>query len=670
MARTPLPSQPARSQAAQPADARPRLLAFGVRRLHSLLQELAPQYADRAAIEVLELGFGEAVAEVRARLAQPRPGREAEVLVAAGSNGAYLRGHLELPVALVKVSGFDVMRALSHARRLTRRIAFVTYQQAPEPWLGFDEVFGLDIVHRTYRDEDDARACVQELKDQGIEAVVGPGLVADLASEAGLHGIFLYSDDAVREALDDAVEIARVGRIEAARRERLNTILGQLKEAVVAVDMQERIETLNPAMEQLLGAPAERLLGRRLSEIAPELSLAGTLRDAKAETEAIQRLGHRMLVTSRLPIVEQGVQTGAVLACQDPASIQRADRHLRSQRTHQPRPTATRYGLDDIAGDSPAIVGARELARRCAASDATVLIVGESGTGKELLAQGIHRASRRAAQPFIAVNCAAFPESLLESELFGYEEGAFTGSRRGGKAGLFEAAHTGTIFLDEVGEMPVPLQTRLLRVLQEREILRIGATEPTAIDVRVIAATHRDLAAAVEREDGSFRRDLYYRLNILRLALPPLRERRGDIAQLAATLLAKVAARLRIEATGAQALVDALVEASAHYAWPGNVRELENLIERLVVAGDQALAGKRGARAALLELAPELLDAAPAGKAASPQPHTLRTGRMQDERERILAVLAECGGDRAAACQRLGIGRTTLWRKLRQFGED
>ncbi|TAK82826.1 MAG: propionate catabolism operon regulatory protein PrpR [Aquabacterium sp.] len=668
MARNTLPSQPPRTPASQPADGRPRLLAFGVRRLHSLLQELAPQYADRAAIEVLELGFGDAVAEVRTRLAHPRPGLQAEVLVAAGSNGAYLRSHLDLPVALVKVSGFDVMRALSHARRLTRRIAFITYQQAPEPWRSFDEVFGLDITHRTYRDEDDARACVQELKDQGIEAVVGPGLVADLASEAGLHGIFLYSDDAVREALDDAVEIARIGRIEAARRERLNTILGQLKDGVVAVDMQERIETLNPAMAHLLGADAGTLLGRRLSDVAPELSLATTLRDARTETEAIQRLGHRMLVTSRLPIVEQGVQTGAVLACQDPAAIQRADRHLRSQRTHQPRPTATRYGLDDIAGSSATIARARDLARRCAASDATVLVVGESGTGKELLAQGIHRASRRAAQPFIAVNCAAFPESLLESELFGYEEGAFTGSRRGGKAGLFEAAHTGTIFLDEVGEMPVPLQTRLLRVLQEREILRIGATEPTAIDVRVIAATHRDLAAEVERADGSFRRDLYYRLNILRLSLPPLRERREDIAELAGTLLSKVAARLRIDPAGARPLVDALVEASTHYAWPGNVRELENLIERLVVAGDQALAGKRGARAALLDLAPELLDAAPAAKTAPTPPDTLRNHRAQEERERILAVLAECGGDRAAACARLGIGRTTLWRKLKGQG--
>src|SRR5690606_10829105 len=178
----------------------------------------------------------------------------------------------------------------------------------------------------------------------------------------------------------------------------------------------------------------------------------------------------------------------------------------------------------------------------CAQSSATVLIVGESGTGKELLAQGIHNASPRQSQPFVAINCAAFPDTLLESELFGYVDGAFTGSSRGGKVGLFEAAHTGTIFLDEIGEMPLSLQTRLLRVLQEKEVLRIGATEPTPVDVRVIAATHRNLTQQVLQ--GEFRQDLYYRLNILLMHLPALRDRREDLPLLARHLAEKIAGRL------------------------------------------------------------------------------------------------------------------------------
>ena len=410
-------------------------------------------------------------------------------------------------------------------------------------------------------------------------------------------------------------------------------------------------------MERLLGSSAEALLGRRLSEVAPELSLRSTLREAHAELEEIQRLGQQTLVTSRIPIAEQGVQTGAVLTCQDPVAIHRVDRNLRSVR--RPRSAMARYELIRSAGEGPAITRAKALAATCARSDATVLIMGESGTGKELLAQGIHNASRRSKQPFVAINCAAFPETLLESELFGYEDGAFTGSRRGGKAGLFEAAHTGTIFLDEVGEMPVPLQTRLLRVLQEREILRIGATEPTPIDVRVIAATHRKLQQQVE--SGEFRRDLFYRLNILRLDLAPLRERREDVAVLAAHLLEKIAGRLQTPAPQLELVVDTILAHTHDYAWPGNVRELENLIERVVVYRDHFVSGQAGIETLLPDIAPELFGT----QAVAVPTGSLSEGQRASERQHILKVLQECNGNRALACERLGISRATLWRRLK-----
>jgi propionate catabolism operon transcriptional regulator len=289
--------------------------------------------------------------------------------------------------------------------------------------------------------------------------------------------------------------------------------------------------------------------------------------------------------------------------------------------------------------------------------DATVLIGGESGTGKERFAQGIHNASRRAAAPFVAVNCAAFAESLLESELFGYEEGAFTGARRGGKPGLFEAAHTGTLFLDEIGEMPQALQAKLLRVLQEKEVLRVGGTEPTPVDVRIIAATHRDLRGLVE--EGAFRADLFYRLNILNLHLPALRERPGDILLLAAHFLAAALGRLQLApATGG--LPPSLTPLLAAYRWPGNIRELENVIERIAVfygAGDPTA----GEGEALRSVVPELF----VRDEGSGTPDLGRIARS-GEQAHIRAVLDECGGDRGAAAQRLGISRTTLWRKLRQ----
>ena len=359
-----------------------------------------------------------------------------------------------------------------------------------------------------------------------------------------------------------------------------------------------------------------------------------------------------------MPIIEQGVLTGAVLSCQDPISIQRVDRHIRTR--IKPNAQGTRYQLDQFLGQSAAIERIRQLARRCASSQATVLLVGESGTGKELIAQGIHMASDRRELPFVAVNCAAVSESLLESELFGYEEGAFTGARRGGKIGLFEAAHKGTIFLDEVGEMPVSLQTRLLRVLQEREVLRVGAIEPTPVNVRVIAATHRDLMAHVER--GLFRLDLFYRLNILRIDIPPLRDRLDDLLPIALALHRQVCARLKIDVERTRPLIDALAEQAAQYDWPGNVRELENIVERMMAYAESAQVRmtREAAVAFAQATAPELFSTMPVG--ASPP---LKTRQAESERADILRVLAECGGDRAQASERLGISRTTLWRKLK-----
>jgi propionate catabolism operon transcriptional regulator len=260
----------------------------------------------------------------------------------------------------------------------------------------------------------------------------------------------------------------------------------------------------------------------------------------------------------------------------------------------------------------------------------------------------------------VAINCAAFPETLLESELFGYEEGAFTGSRRGGRPGLFEAAHLGTIFLDEVGDVPVTLQTRLLRVLQEKQVLRLGSNDPTPVDVRVIAATHRDLRRA--RETGEFREDLYYRLHILPLHIPPLRDRPGDVAAIAADILKRALVRHGAPGMLALALAAILPRLEA-YAWPGNVRELENVLERvaLLFADDTSAAVGEDELAAIM---PELFESAPARETPASPSRDLRTAREAREREHVLRVLAECRGNQSEAARRLGIGRSTLYRKL------
>ncbi|MDE2400585.1 MAG: propionate catabolism operon regulatory protein PrpR [Burkholderiales bacterium] len=658
----PASSTPLQIAAATAHAAPPRIVAVGYRRINKMMQELAPKFADRAVVEVLDVGFEHAVSRLRS-MRQTHP---VDVIVAAGSNGAYLRQHLDMPVVLVKVGGFDLMQALTQAKRLAARVGVITYEGMAPELSPFGELFRLEVAQRSYRTEDEAQACVRELAHLGIGVMVGSGVVADVADQMGLTGMFLYSLDAVRGALEDALEVARASRIEQAKRERLNTILAQLSDGVIAVDQSERIQTLNPAMAQLLGITPGQWMGQKLSEVCAELSLQSTLRLARPDLEKIERVKGKALIVNRMPILEQGVLTGAVLSCQDPISIQRVDRHIRT--SIKPNAVATHYELGEFLGSSPAVARVKQVALNCARSQATVLLIGESGTGKELIAQGIHMASERRDLPFVAVNCAAVSESLLESELFGHEEGAFTGARRGGKVGLFEAAHKGTIFLDEVGEMPVALQARLLRVLQEREVLRVGATEPTPVNVRVIAATHRDLSAQVAQ--GLFRLDLYYRLNILRIDVPPLRERLDDIALIAQALQHKIGQRLTLkpaQAQATQALIDALVVRAPHYDWPGNVRELENIIERLVAYGaGAALAGAAADPQGFLRAtAPELFSQSSGAPTEDRPLEGLKERQAQIERAEIRKVLADCGGDRGLASARLGISRTTLWRKLK-----
>jgi propionate catabolism operon transcriptional regulator len=651
----------------------PRVVTVGRHRIGRVLERMAHAVADQVRVEHVGAAFEDAVQAVRAlHAAEP-----VDALVVAGASGAWVRERVDIPVVMIEVRGFDLLQALASARALAQergrpRIGLVSFDH-PSPHLAqFDALFGAGIAQFSYQGPEDAQACVQALQAEGIGAVVAPGLVADLAEQAGIPSVLLYSDGAVLQALHDAVLMARHRHAERARHQRLETVLGQLQDGVVAVDQQACIKALNPTMAALLGAPAEALHGRVLDEVAPPLALAQALQSRSLDPEGsedVVQLAMRTLVVRRAPIMENGELTGALLVCRDPATIQRADRHLRANRSL--RGAGVRWRIEDYAGESPPAQRVRRLARQYAASDATVLVLGESGTGKELLAQGMHRASRRAAQPFLAVNCAALGESLLESELFGYDEGAFTGARRGGKTGLIEAAHTGTLFLDEIGDMPLALQSRLLRVLQEREVLRVGSTTPVPVDLRVIAATHADLAGQVER--GEFRRDLYYRLAVLQLAVPSLRQRgAGDVSTLAHAMLARRLQAwpgLQAEAALLQQALDAVLDCAGGHGWPGNARELDNWVERLLACRQDLCQGGGVDPARLWEVFPECGPApgrGASGTAIAPtrQP-LLREARRQAERQRVREVLEQVQGDQRRACDILGISRATLWRRLR-----
>ncbi|SMG56180.1 propionate catabolism operon regulatory protein PrpR [Paraburkholderia susongensis] len=669
---------------------RPGVALVSISRLQSLCEAVAPRYAGRAKFFTVREGYGAAVATLQAYV----DAGSVDVVLSAGSNGAYLREHLNVPVVMVKVNGFDVLSAITRATATWpgARIGLVLHEAIAHELTDLSPLLNVDLRQCAYRSIDEVRLAVEQLGADGCSVVIGAGMACDFAQQAGLESVFLYSLAAVEEAFERSVELARVSRQKESKRVRLNTIVAHLRDGVAAFDEAGQLEAVNPAMLELLGLDASKEvpLGDALKDVPKEAledipadianlpaqvtrTLAPLLRATLAHDqpvdEHIEQIGGRALIVNCVPIVEQGARTGFVVTAQDALVAQRIDRSLRT--SQRPKHLVARHQLADLIGASAALERVRRLARAGAAHDATVLLTGESGTGKELVAQGIHNASRRRGNPFVAFNCAALPEGLIESELFGHEEGAFTGARRGGKPGLFEIAHTGTIFLDEIGEMPAALQSRLLRVLQEREVMKLGAGRATPVDVRVIAATHRNLHALVEQ--GAFRADLYFRLNLLQIELPPLRERRGDIAPLARHLLERSALQYGLSAVALERVLAFLAPLFEHYAWPGNVRELENLLVRAAIyagalpedsAGGTASDASDDWRAVFPEfgrLRPAAAIEAPASAAVSVN----TPPRATPTREDALLALERSGGNRAAASRALGIGRTTLWRLLK-----
>lgn len=633
---------------------KPRIFAISHIRASRMISHILPSYANIADIRIINQSFDDALFAAR----ELEKAGEVDVFLSGGSNGEYLRNNVSVPVVLIKVTGFDILNALVKARKISDRVAIVTYKITNAELEIVKQALNITIEQRSYTTIEDAKECFRELANDGYKVIVGSSIITELADQHGLTGILLYSENSIRQAIEDAIEIARITKAEENRREHLNTILRNLNEGVVAVDMQENVQSMNPTMEKLLDIPHKSATGARLSSIA-DLGMQETLRTGMGRLNQIQKIGFRTVVASRIPIFEHGVQTGAVLTCQDSKIIQQADRNIRSQ--GKGRNVTAKYELSQILGTSAAIQRAKVLANQYAKTSSTILITGETGTGKELFAQGIHNASPRKNNPFVAINCAAFPESLLESELFGHEEGAFSGSKRGGKAGLFEGAHTGTIFLDEIGDMPFPLQTRLLRVLQEKEILRVGSNEPMQVDIRVIAATNRNLKKSVT--DGHFREDLFYRLNILCIGLPPLRERIDDLPILAAHLLNNTFRRLGSNLVE-EKLLESLLPYFKNYSWPGNIRELENVVERLAHYHiDRGLPSVIDIPH-LHSIIPEIFNGGPPQGNEGADTSLLKSVSKATEAMHIERVVSECGGNYFEASKKLGISRTTLWRRL------
>ncbi|AHC82719.1 sigma-54 interaction domain-containing protein [Pseudomonas shirazica] len=436
-------------------------------------------------------------------------------------------------------------------------------------------------------------------------------------------------------------------------------IIEQSSEGTVIVDRQARIVWMNERYARRFGlADAASAIGQPCEAVIPGSLMREVVNNGRPILLDMLDTPNEPLVVMRLPIHDdQGALIGAIgfalfdeLRSLSPllkrySSMQQELASTRSQL----RARQAKYSFAQFVGSSAASLEAKRRARRGASSDSPVLLLGETGTGKELLAHAIHAASARAHKAFVSINSAAIPETLLEAEFFGTAPGAFTGADRKGRTGKLQLAEGGTLFLDEIGDMPLALQSKLLRVLQEKEYEPVGSNQMLRSDVRIIAATSIDLQAAIAR--GAFRADLYYRLNVLPIEVPPLRQRLEDLPALCEAILGELGSQYELEAEAQQLL--------ARHAWPGNIRELRNVLERATLLADQPRLGVADLRAALGPLSPV---------AGEPMRQTYREACEAFERELIVGALAEHGGNVPEAASALGLGRSTLYKKMVALG--
>lgn len=538
-------------------------------------------------------------------------------------------------------------------------VAVFSYDPMGEELQQLFELVDIQVKNYIFKTFEDCYDCVEQALRDGAVYCIGGAWTAQTARERGLaHVILENSEESIVNALEVADQIRRLQREEEEkqralkiRMETYQAVLDFTHDAIMSIDEECRVQVLNPVAERIMGCRAEDAIGKPVDQVLPNTRLPEVLRSGKKQVNQIMKIHQTMSNTNRIPIEVNGQIHGVVATFQDVRQLQSAEQKIRLK-LHE-KGLVAKYFFSDILGESSAIRKAVAVAQSYAASQAAVLIHGETGTGKELFAQSIHNASTRRDGPFVALNCAAVNSSLLESELFGYEAGAFTGASKGGREGLFELAHGGTIFLDEIGDIPRETQVELLRVLQEKEIRRVGGDRVIPVDVRIITATNRDLPQEIAR--GNFRQDLYYRLDVLDLELPPLRERENDVRILGLHLFRQMQDG---EDPAMQERFLDLLDQVGDYPWQGNIRELQNFVERthILLRGNVDL--RDGRQGLLCRRAPAV--------EAEPQ-SGLRT-REERERTAIQEALAAFPASLEEAARSLGCSRQTLWRKMKKYG--
>ncbi len=491
----------------------------------------------------------------------------------------------------------------------------------------------------------------KDLHEKNTRKVIGGSYACEIATQYGIESLFLYSENALRDAIETAIKFLKIYRSEMEQSGLFKTVASINKSGIISINENNKITSVNKTGEKLLGLSKETLFGKNIEEWIDEYQLTTNVKD---QQPIIFTIGNATFVATLSPVYVAGERFGAILVIDDVKEIQQKELNIRKKINQ--KSLMAQYHFTDIIGTSESIKYLKKVAKKFSQATVPILIQGESGTGKELFAQSIHNASNRSEASFVAINCAAIPDNLLDSELFGYEDGAFTGAKKGGKKGLFELAHQGTIFLDEINALPLHLQSKLLRVLQEKEVMKIGGNKVIPVDIRVISAANEDLMKLVQNK--SFREDLYYRINVLQLTVPPLRERREDIEDIAKHHLAQISLKAESESLLTPSVLSLLYQ----YQFPGNIRELKNILERFRVY----CSGEKLTESTICQFMKQALHPGTSGSFQHSKPFMESLNLKEQEYSLIEAALRKHNGNKDLAAKELGISRATLWRKLKE----
>lgn len=583
----------------------------------------------------------------------------AKIIISRGNTARVLRNNLEIPVIEVKHTFFDCYIGYQKALKISHKIAFLATSDSflkilnkSKPLLKNALICPIDAqLNEAYIKEE-----MEKLTRMGIEVAIGGISLRDVVTQYGIQYVMTETDEeAINDAIEEALYHLKIGderlrkNQELKRRhEMIQAVMNCTSNGIFSVDQEGIVTNVNQNAHQML---PELVPGQPVDKILKGDYFDSTLRHRKTLSNVLINTRKSPLILNIAPVCIKDSVIGATVTVQYQHEIQKMEQKIRHSLLTSGHISDKTF--DDIIGSSPALQAAKSLAQRYAAVNSTVLILGDTGTGKELFAQSIHNASKRKSAPFVAINCAALPASVLESELFGYVKGAFTGARSEGKAGMFELAHNGTIFLDEISETPPDVQLKLLRVIQERKVIRLGDDRVTSVDVRIIAASNKDLHELVQ--NGQFREDFYYRICVLELQIPSLDERKEDIPEL-------VRYFLKSPKLPPKKITEEALALLMEQQWRGNIRQLSNIVERLAVICDTDTI-----TADLVERS--LIKAHRQKWHSKPHCDTPAEERPMTERELIRSVLHANKGNRERSAIQLGISTTTLWRKIKKIQE-